>query len=74
MAENAQGEIKSQRWWITTLESEAILYEGEGGVVDAVLEDMYTRGEEGKYIIYFKLEDPSGTTYTLTRQFAIQIN
>ena len=71
-AHNERGEIIALDWWIAVSGNEAVLYSGEGGIVDETLMSMYERGEDGEYTLNFNMKDAAGVTYTLTRQFIIR--
>jgi predicted DNA-binding protein (UPF0251 family) len=63
--EGGSGGIKAGYWWITPADSETVLYSGQGGVVEEPLAGMQARGEDGEYLLSFKMKDAADHTYTL---------
>ena len=59
-------------WWITEEGKEAVLFSGDGGVVDEALITMKKQGNNGIYVLHFEMQDENGETWTLSRQFAIE--
>lgn len=70
--ETNQGEMTALGWWITSLGSEDILFAGTGKEVTDELLSMKEDGLLGEYILYFRMEDVTGSTYILNRQFTIK--
>jgi len=67
-----RGEMIALDWWITEDGDDVVLYSGEGGIVNDVLVQMKTRGEDGEYILCFNMQDYLGDTWTLSRSFKIE--
>ncbi|MDR1291821.1 MAG: sigma-70 family RNA polymerase sigma factor [Clostridiales Family XIII bacterium] len=57
--------LEASHWWITPAESETVLYEGQGGVVEGPLAAMRASGEDGEYLLHFNMENAEGHSYTL---------
>jgi len=82
LVEGADGELKVLDWWITPVESVAVLYEGGDGVggvggagddgVAVALSSLGERGEEGEYNLFYRFEDESGAVYRLLGNFFIK--
>lgn len=72
-ASNERGDLMAQNWWITALDSEEVLYSGEGGTVEEALTYLLARNEDGEYLLSFTMEDAGGRTYTLARSFIVQV-
>jgi len=71
-ARDEYGELSALGWHITTSGSEeTVLYSGSGGIVKGVFEEMREQGEEGTFMLYFSMEDPSGFRHTVYRSFTI---
>lgn len=69
-----QNEIIAHRWWITEDGEDSVLYNGSGGVVDNALSQMIASGENGIYLLSFEMGDEEGHSWTLSRQFAIEVS
>ena len=65
------GEMTARFWWISREGTDYPLYSGEGSTVEKELAMMHDNGETGNYTLRFRMEDPIGNTYTLTRDFTI---
>ena len=66
------GEMVATDWQIAAIEgSGAVLYRGEGGIVDEALVQMKERGEDGSYTLSIEMEDSQGRSWTLKREFII---
>jgi len=73
-ATNDRGELIALSWWITPGdEEEAVLYIGEGASVGDALLTMKESGRLGAFTLWFLMEDSAGATYTMQRQFTIQV-
>ena len=70
-AENERGVLTIERWSISLLKSEDIIYFGEGDSLNEILIAMYQKGMDGEYILSFLMIDSEGATCALTRQFII---
>ena len=73
-ADSDHGEMTALYWWIESEgEGGDTVFAGRGSVVEKELARLYDEGKDGDYTLYFKMEDAAGDTYTLTRQFTIQL-
>ena len=72
-AKNELGEMAPLQWWITLQNSKDTIYSGAGDSVNEVLVQMYLSNEEGDYELNFLMEDSAYNTYTLIRNFTIQV-
>jgi len=72
-AENERGRLNAIKWWITPHDSDTVLSCGTGARVDESLASMCGDCQSGTYILWFSLEDNEGSTYTLQRDFSIEL-
>jgi len=63
--------VKVVQWWITTVNSDKILYEGLGGDVGDVLTVLRESGQEGEYSLIFRFSDETGSVYRMLGNFFI---
>ena len=65
------GDMIALDWWITPIDSEVVLYRGQGNVVSDCLLELCDNHAEGEYSIYFSMRDPDGFSCWLRRSFLI---
>jgi len=66
------GELTIHNWWISPIDSNTVLFSGDGGVVTEPLTRMQDQKMYGQYMLRFSVEDAMGGTYTLGRKVIIQ--
>ncbi|MDR0459175.1 MAG: sigma-70 family RNA polymerase sigma factor, partial [Coriobacteriales bacterium] len=71
-ASTTDGDMVALNWWITTSDSEAILYNGDGGVVSSALTQLQSDGKSGEYLVHYRMQDVQGDIYTLSASFLIE--
>jgi len=66
------GALTIHNWWISPIDSDTVLFSGDGGVVTTPLTQMQDKKMYGEYMLRFSVEDARGGTYTLGRKIIIQ--
>ena len=71
-AGTGENDMAALGWRITAVGSAAVLYSGDGGVVEDALSDLRAQGKDGEYLLSFHMVDAEGSTYTLSCNFLIR--
>ena len=69
---SSAGEMTVHGWMITPMYGGAVLFSGEGGIVEDALIQMQEQGISGEYLLVFLLEGEKDYTYRLSRSFYIR--
>jgi len=83
-AENRSGQLQKLQWWITASDSDIALYSSEAGNssenaenaiyaenVETALALLRENGENGEYILRFRVQDETGAVHRVVNNFYI---
>jgi len=71
-ANSSIGDVSILDWRIEDIASGAVLYSGDGGLVDNVLTQMINNGDYGEYKLLFRIQDEIGSIFLLGSNFFIE--
>jgi len=65
--------VETLYWWITQAGSDITLYRGDGYTVDGALRQLREEGENGEYMLYYRLTDETGALHKVGKNFYILV-